>query len=97
MSGSKKNHNTMIFFFFERKKVKPGSIKDTDLTPGWEVQSTTSPLPGFHTDVSAAVVSSRRIKPGMCLHPRPVHYHWTTRSAHYDIFLEQELPITLLF
>ena len=57
MSGSKKNHNTMIFFFFERKKVKPGSIKDTGLTPGWEVQSTTDPLPGFHTDESAAVVS----------------------------------------
>ncbi|WZY87369.1 hypothetical protein YC2023_033753 [Brassica napus] len=36
---------------------KPESIKDTDLTPGWEVQPTTGPLPGFHTDISAAVVS----------------------------------------
>ncbi|KAF3581922.1 hypothetical protein DY000_02032103 [Brassica cretica] len=37
--------------------VKPGSIKDTDLTPGWEVQPTTGLLPSFHTDVSAAVVN----------------------------------------
>ena len=46
-----------LIFFFEEKRVKTGSIKDTDLIPGWEVQPTTDPLPGFHTDVSAAVVS----------------------------------------
>jgi len=76
-------------FFFEEKRVKSGSIEDTDLTSGWEVQPTTGPLPGFHTDVSATVVSrtmwlsfrSRKIEPGMCLHPRPVHYHWTTRPV----------------
>ena len=31
-------------------------IKDTDLTFEWEAQSTTGPLPDFHTDVSVAVV-----------------------------------------
>ncbi|WZY75678.1 hypothetical protein YC2023_022062 [Brassica napus] len=49
-----------------------GQVDDTR-----EVQPTTSSLPGFHTDVSTAVMSRtiRRIEPGMCLHPRPVHYH----------------------
>ena len=27
--------NEFFFFFFENKKVKSGSIKDTELTPGW--------------------------------------------------------------
>lgn len=45
-----------VIIFFD-KKVKPGSIKDRDLTLRWEVQPTTGLLPGFHTDVSAAVVS----------------------------------------
>ncbi|WZZ16449.1 hypothetical protein YC2023_109538 [Brassica napus] len=43
----------------------------------------TDHLSGFHTDVSAAMRLSfrcKKIKPAMCLHPRPVHYHWTART-----------------
>ena len=33
--------------FFYQKRVKPESIKDTDLTSGWEVHPTDRPSPGY--------------------------------------------------
>uniref|UniRef100_A0A0D3C713 NAC domain-containing protein n=1 Tax=Brassica oleracea var. oleracea TaxID=109376 RepID=A0A0D3C713_BRAOL len=39
----------------KKKMVKFGSIKDTDLIFGWEMQSTTDFLPSIHTDLSVAV------------------------------------------
>ena len=47
----------VYYIFLKKKMVKFGSIKDTDLIFGWEMQSTTDFLPSIHTDLSVAVVS----------------------------------------
>ena len=91
--------NVIFFFFLKKKRVKPGSIKDTYLTPGWEVQPTDRPSPGYSNGPKCnspypcrwpgkydLVSHGRWIELEMWWHPKP-----------FPLSLDHRLPVVLKF